>query len=73
MAKVWVQCDRCKEIVEGRRLTGGGTSGFYDMRQMPWAKYRRMEEDILCDACMHKDPGYQADYAGIPREPQEGL
>lgn len=61
MGKVWVQCDRCGEFVEGAR-DHGHTTGFYDVRREPWSKYGGWGEAIVCDPCMKSDPDYRRDY-----------
>lgn len=61
MAKVWVECDRCGEVVEGQRFREG-TSGFYDVTRPHTSKYAKPGEKYVCDACMLKDESYLADY-----------
>lgn len=70
MATVTVICSRCGATVEGL-WDEDLTAGFYDVSAGPWAAYARPGETILCDACMHANPGYQEVY-GAPSEVDHG-
>jgi hypothetical protein len=59
---IW--CARCHHLVEGARAPGV-TMGFYEVTKPPWSKYRRDGESVVCDDCMHVDPGYRRDYGAV--------
>jgi hypothetical protein len=62
-ASVTVTCDRCGKTVKG--LVGDGwTTGFYLVGDGSiWARYASEDEHTVCEACMHTQPSYVADYA----------
>ncbi len=61
-------CDRCGETKEGMSSLPEWTAGFYALDDLGWAKYANEGEEILCDACMHSDERYLADYPDEPKE-----
>lgn len=61
-----IVCSRCGRQTQGLQA-GALTAGFYDMSVQPWAKYSRgPREKYVCDACMHVDQHYLADFPPIP-------
>lgn len=55
------KCDRCKSTFVGEECCGV-TCGFYYVDSGPWVKFGKNNEKIVCDACIHSDPRYIAEY-----------
>lgn len=62
MSAIRVICNRCHRPVDGMKIPGVATGGFYETIGGPWAKYARPGENILCDECMWSDPDYQKEF-----------
>lgn len=62
--KVTVECSRCHEKVDGI-IDEGVTGGFYSVKEgSGWELYADVDEEIICDDCMHKDYRYRSVYNG---------
>lgn len=73
MVKVMVECDRCHKCIEGIRVADElqtFTGGYYDVTGY-WSQYANPGESIVCDACMHSDERYLADYPPSPTLPNQ--
>jgi hypothetical protein len=69
MKEVTVTCDRCGKVVHGGIDEWMGktiTAGYYDVSEGYWSKYKRWEEEKICDECMQNDPRYKATYSPEP-------
>ena len=65
MKEITLTCDRCGKVVYGGIDEWHGqtiTAGYYDVTEGYWGKYKRWDEEKVCDACMHDDPKYKATY-----------
>ncbi len=66
--EVIVKCDRCGRQVRGS-IEAQGTGGFYWVRPgSQWKRYCSPHEEVVCEACMWRDPGYMIDHG--PRNNQ---
>lgn len=62
-----IRCDRCKKIVDGFVEENADgvitTAGFYDVTTGSWKKFKRRNEENICDECMFADPDYKKLYS----------
>jgi ribosomal protein S26 len=67
MKEVTITCDRCGKVVRGLfhedKEFGKITAGFYDVSDGFWSHFKRWEEELVCDECMHACPKYKAIYS----------
>ena len=59
------KCDRCGKVVNGFRITGYATAGYYNVENGCWNKYANQNEKIVCDDCMGEDERYLTDYPNM--------
>ncbi len=64
---VTVVCDRCNKEVQGIKVEGVATGGFYEVGPTgePWGRFANPGETIVCDDCMCHDPRYIAVYGKV--------
>ena len=56
------KCDRCGKVVNGFKITGYATAGYYNVENKYWSQYANPGEKIVCDDCMMEDERYLAVY-----------